>query len=101
MLEASKRGQVHLSRKAWELGYGSLRSPGSRRPMCRSGAGEALGFGLDHRLEGVASQRALLFQVDTDGREVIIGHHFTQKLAIGLGPTFDRGRQRGVGWMRR
>lgn len=65
--------------------------------MGRADACEAPGLGLDHGPEGVASQRALLLQVDADCCEVVIGQDFPEQLSVGVRSLFCRRRQPDVG----
>ena len=69
--------------------------------MCWPDAGEALGFGLDHRAEVIPTQGALLLKVGSDGFQVVIGEGFVQQLSVGCGARFRRGGERNVFRMRR
>lgn len=89
-------------------GSGSLIAGGGAlsRPVGGSDAGEALGLGLDHSLEGAGAQGALLLQGCSDSREVFRGQRGVEQGAVGVGAgggvrakreEAGMGLQRGVG----
>lgn len=58
--------------------------------------GEPLRFGLDHGVEVVATQGALLLEVGADGGEVVVGLGFMHEAMVGLGAIQRRGGKGGV-----
>lgn len=59
--------------------------------MSGSDAGEALGLGFDHGAEVVAPERALLLEIVSDRRDVVVGERFAQQLPVGRRARLGRG----------
>lgn len=60
---------------------------------------KAMSLGFDHRLEIIPSPHALLLQVETDGREFVLGDSIVQQSAISMHTFNACGAKRRLCWM--